>query len=449
MTDRSLSHPAILPRATRARENGTMTSYRMRDRLIRDHTVTVPLDWTAPDDGRTIDVFAREVAHVDRVDAPLLVFLQGGPGGTGPRPMPGGGDWIDEVLKTHRLLLLDQRGTGRSTRVERASIAGMTADDAAAYIRLFRAEQIVADLEHLRRTVFGGVRWQTLGQSYGGFLTLTYLSFHPEALAASYVTGGLTSVDPDPVEVYRRTIPRVEAKTAEFYRRYPEDADTLARIVDILEGSDVRLPSGDRLSARRLQTLGIEFGMKPGFERMHWLLDEAFSRPGVPSDHFLAEVDAATQYWRGPLYALLQEEIYAEGDGATAWAAQRVRDERGGLPATDGPMPFTGEMFFPWMFDEIASLRPFRDAAHALADRVDHPSLYDRTRLARNEVPVAAAMYYDDMYVDFPQAEETARFVPHTHLWVTNEYEHDGLRQDPRIVRALIDRVVAEGGPLA
>ncbi|GAA3656593.1 alpha/beta fold hydrolase [Microbacterium marinilacus] len=430
----------------------TTSSFRMRDRVIRDHTVTVPLDWSAPDPSRSIEVFAREVAHVDRQDAPLLVFLQGGPGGKGPRPMPGG-DWIDEALKTHRLLLLDQRGTGRSTRLEAASIAGMTADEAASYIRLFRAEQIVADLEHLRREVFGGVRWQTLGQSYGGFLTLTYLSSHPDAVSAAYVTGGLTSFEPHVVDVYRRTLPRVAAKTAEFHRRHPQDADVLARVVEVIEGSDVRLPSGDRLTARRLQTIGIEFGTQPGFDRVHWLLDEAFSRPGVLSDHFLAEVDAHTQHWSAPLYALLQEEIYADGDGPTAWAAERVRHELGGFDAADEvaagrPMPFTGEMFFPWMYDEIASLRPFRDAAHALADREDHPRLYDAEQLRRNAVPVAAAMYFDDMYVDFGYAHDTARAMPSTHLWVTNEYEHDGLRQDPRIVRALIDRVVAEGGPL-
>ncbi|GAA1743551.1 alpha/beta fold hydrolase [Microbacterium paludicola] len=426
----------------------TSSSYRMRDRIIRDHTVTVPLDWTAPDDGQTIEVFAREVAHVERQDAPILVFLQGGPGGKGPRPMPGA-DWIDEALKTHRLLLLDQRGTGRSSRVEAASIAGLSAADAAEYIRKFRAEQIIADLEHLRREVFGGVRWQTLGQSYGGFLTLTYLSFRPEAVAAAYVTGGLTSFAPDATDVYRRTLPRVADKTAEFYRRYPQDADVIARVVDVIENSDVRLPSGDRLSARRLQTLGIDFGMKPGFERMHWLFDEAFSSSDRLSDHFLAEVDAHTQYWGGPLYALLQEEIYADGHGATAWAAERVRAELGGFEPSASPMPFTGEMFFPWMYDEIASLRPFRDAAHALAEREDHPALYAADQLRRNEVPIAAAMYFDDMYVDFGYAQQTAREVPNTHLWVTNEYEHDGLRQDTRVVRTLIDRVIAEGGPLA
>jgi len=437
----------------------TSTSYRMRDRLIRDHTVTVPLDANAPDDGRTIEVFAREVAHVDRPDAPLLVFLQGGPGGKGPRPLPGG-DWIEEALRTHRVLLLDQRGTGRSTRVEAASIAGMSAEQAADYVRLFRAEQVIADLEHLRREVFapqapgGRLRWQTLGQSYGGFLTLTYLSFHADAVGAAYVTGGLTSYEPDPVDVYRRTLPRVADKTAEFYRRYPQDADILARLVETVESDVVLLPSGDRLTARRLQTLGAEFGMQPGFDRVHWLLDEAFSARGRISDHFLAEVDALTQHWSGPLYALLQEEIYADGAGATAWAAERVRAELGGLDAAAAvaagePMPFTGEMFFPWMYDEIASLRPFRDAAHALAAREDHPRLYDADALRRNEVPIAAAMYFDDMYVDFGYAHDTARTVPNTHLWVTNEYEHDGLRQDRRVVRALMDRVVAEGGPLS
>lgn len=424
------------------------SSYRMRDRVIRDHTVTVPLDWSAPDEGRTIQVFAREVAHVDRTDAPVLVFLQGGPGGKGPRPMPGG-DWIEEVLHTHRLLLLDQRGTGRSTRVETSSIAVMTAAEGADFLMKFRAEQIIADLEHLRRELFDGIRWETLGQSYGGFLTLTYLSFHPDAVAASYITGGLTSFEPDVTDVYRRTLPRVAAKTAEFYRRYPQDAEIVARVVDVVENQDVRLPSGDRLTARRLQTLGIDFGVGPGFDRVHWMFDEAFTPRGTLSESFLADVDAHTQYWGGPLYALLQEEIYADGPGATAWAADRVRAELGGFEADGSPVPFTGEMFFPWQYDEIASLRPFSDAARALADREAHPRLYDPEQLRRNEVPVAAAMFYDDMYVDFDYAEHTARAMPNTYLWVTNEYEHDGLRQDTRVVRTLLDRVIAEGGPLA
>lgn len=424
--------------------------FSLRGTRVRDITLPVPRDHAAPD-GAQIEVFARELSAPGGQDAPVLVYLQGGPGGKGPRPMPGEG-WVAEALKTHRVLLLDQRGTGRSTPLDARSLAGMAPDAQAARLRTYRAEQIVADAEAIRREIYGGAPWQTLGQSYGGFLTLTYLSFAPNALEAAYVTGGVTSIEPDADAIYRNTLPRTARKTAEFYRRYPWHADTLARLVDRVENDDVRLPSGDRLTARRLQTLGIDFGMKPGMERLLWLLDEPFAPSGHISDTFLDGVDQRTQYWGNPLYALLQEEIYASGDGATRWSAHRMRAELGGFEAADEvaagrPMPFTGEMFFPWHFDEVASLRPFRDAAHALHEREDHPDLYDTGRLSLNDVPVAAAMYHDDMFVPIEFAEQTRDAVPNLHLWITNEFEHDGLRADATIVRRLIDRVVEEGGP--
>ena len=426
----------------------TIHEFSLRGLRVRDITLEVPLNWADPA-GTRIGLFAREVSRPGMQDAPVLLFLQGGPGGKGPRPAPEGG-WIGEALKAHRVLLMDQRGTGRSTPVDRASVAALPGDAAAEYIRNFRAEQIIADAEHIRREVYAGAPWQTLGQSYGGFLTLSYLSSAPEALTACYVTGGITSITPDAREIYRNTLPRTARKTAEFYRRYPQHIETMTSIVDVVENDEVLLPSGDRLSARRLQTLGIDFGMSTGFEGLLWLLDEAVLPSGRLSDAFLAGVDARTQYWGNPLYAILQEEIYASGPGSTGWAAHGVRAELGGFEAdAEGPVPFTGEMFFPWQFDEIASLRPFRDAALALHEREDHPELYDVGRLAKNEVPVAAAMYYDDMFVPIEFAEATRDAVPNMHLWITNEFEHDGLRQDPDIVRTLITRVEQEGGPLA
>jgi len=425
----------------------TIHEFSLRGLRVRDITLEVPLDWADPA-GARIGLFAREVSKPGMQDAPVLLFLQGGPGGKGPRPAPEGG-WIGEAAKTHRVLLMDQRGTGRSTPVDRAAIAGLSGEAAADYIRHFRAEQIIADAEHIRREVYGGAPWQTLGQSYGGFLTLSYLSFAPDALTACYVTGGITSITPDADEIYRNTLPRTARKTAEFYRRYPQHIDTMKTIVDVVENDEVLLPSGDRLSARRLQTLGIDFGMSTGYDNLLWLLDEAVLPSGRLSDAFLAGVDARTQYWGGPLYAILQEEIYASGSGSTRWAAHRVRAELGGFEAdADGPVPFTGEMFFPWQFDEIASLRPFRDAVLALHEREDHPELYDLGRLAKNEVPVAAAMYHDDMFVPIEFAEATRDAVPNMHLWITNEFEHDGLRQEPQIVRRLMTRVGQEGGPL-
>ncbi|MEU4575520.1 MULTISPECIES: alpha/beta fold hydrolase [Nonomuraea] len=416
-------------------------TYTIPGMRVRDHEVAVPLDWSAPDRG-TITVFARELADPvrDREDLPCLLYLQGGPGGKGPRPTSRDG-WLGHALRTHRVILLDQRGTGRSSRIDGRLMSGLTAEEGAARLALFRADSIVADAEHLRTTVFGGRRWSTLGQSYGGFLTLTYLSRAPEGLSACYVAGGLPALEPDAAEVYRRTYPRVAAKNAAFYRRYPHHAETAARLADRLAEGDVRLPDGDTLTVRRLQSLGLDFGMKPGFERMHWLLDEA---AGLP-ETFLHQVLARSSYADNPLFAALQESIYGHGPGATAWAAEAERARRPEFAETARPLLFTGEMIYPWMFEEIRALRPFRGAVELLAGRADWPPLYDLDRLAANEVPLAAAVYFDDMYVDSGLQLDTASRVGNARAWVTNEYEHDGIG-DERVFVRLTELVAEQGG---
>ncbi|UBU09554.1 alpha/beta fold hydrolase [Nonomuraea gerenzanensis] len=419
-------------------------TYTIPGMRVRDHVERVPLDWSDP--GASITVFARELVDParDGEDLPCLLYLQGGPGGKGPRPV-GTSGWLGRALETYRVILLDQRGTGRSSRIDGRVMGALGAKEGADHLARFRADSIVADAEHLRKTVFGGRRWSTLGQSYGGFLTLTYLSNAPEGLSACYVAGGLPSLDPDAEEVYRRTYPRVAAKNAEFYRRYPHHAETTARLADRLAEGDLLLPDGDPLTVRRLQSLGIDFGMKPGYERMHWLLDEA--RPddggGLP-ETFLHQVLARSSYADNPLFAALQESIYGHGAGATAWAAQRERARHPAFAEDARPLLFTGEMIYPWMFEEIRALRPFRGAVELLAGRGDWPPLYDLDRLAANEVPVAAAVYFDDMYVDSGLQLDTASRVGNTQAWVTNEYEHDGIGEER--VFARLTRLVRDLG---
>ena len=54
----------------------------------------------------------------------------------------------------------------------------------------------------MRRELVGaGAKWTVLGQSFGGFCLLTYLSTHPEALKAGLFTGGLPPVGRTPDEV--------------------------------------------------------------------------------------------------------------------------------------------------------------------------------------------------------------------------------------------------------
>ncbi|MCY1143276.1 alpha/beta fold hydrolase [Actinoplanes sp. Pm04-4] len=392
-----------------------------------DHTVSVPLDHRDPG-GETIEVFAREVVAADKQvdDLPWLVFLQGGPGGSSPRPLRAEG-WIARAVKSHRVLLLDQRGTGRSTPLTARAADGRSAKELADYVRLFRADSIVADAEILRARLAGGAPWDSLGQSYGGFVTMTYLSQAPSGLRRCYVTGGLPGLTASADEVYARTYPRVADKNASYYRQFPDDVAAVRHIADHLAANDVRLPDGDRLTVERFRFLGSAFGMSYGYAHLHWILDEAWHGDQL-SATFLYEVMALTAFVDKPLYAL-QEYCYGlPGGGATGWAAERAMAQRPEFAAGADPLLFTGEMMYPWMFSQIAALRPFAEAAELLASADDWPALYDLDRLAANEVPVVAAVYADDMYVDMGLSLETAAAVGNVRTWITNEYEHDGLR---------------------
>jgi pimeloyl-ACP methyl ester carboxylesterase len=414
--------------------------YRIPGLQLTDHVLDVPLDHTDPN-GRTIQVFAREVASVDHADQdlPWLVFLQGGPGSPSPRPIRADG-WLGRAVQTYRVLLLDQRGTGRSTPLSARAVRDLAPAELAAYLRHFRADSIVADAELLRARLLGEQRWATLGQSYGGFVTLTYLSQAPHGLSTCLVAGGVPGVRATADDVYARTYPRVAAKNAEFYRRYPDDVAVVRRIADHLDATDVRLPDGDRLTARRLRLLGNAFGMSDGYERVHWLLEEALvhvEHGDELPDGFRHHVMAATGFVDTPLFALQEYTYGGQGSGPTAWAAHRAMDRHPEFGADATPLLFTGEMMYPWMFQEIAALRPFAGAADLLAAADDWPPLYDPDRLAANDVPLIAAVYFDDMFVDSALQLETLSSVGNARAWVTNEYEHDGLRTGDVLARLL------------
>jgi hypothetical protein len=93
------------------------------------------------------------------------------------------------------------------------------------------------------------------------------------------------------------------------------------------------------------------------------------------------------------------------------------------------------------MWEDMAALRSHRDAAHILADH-PWPRLYDADVLAHNDVPVAATIYTNDLYVERAFAEETAAAIRGLRPWITNEFEHNGLRADgERVLGRLIDLV--------
>ncbi|MFR7751325.1 MAG: alpha/beta fold hydrolase, partial [Collinsella sp.] len=133
-------------RNERKTHNALITSYHVPGLYVEDHSIDVPLDWRglepmllavgstmrrgampAPIAGapESIKLFYRVVCAPDRIndDLPLLLFLQGGPGGESPRPLsPTSDGWIEEAVKHFRVVLPDQRGTGRSSCVDGRTI---------------------------------------------------------------------------------------------------------------------------------------------------------------------------------------------------------------------------------------------------------------------------------------------------------------------------------------
>lgn len=72
------------------------------------------------------------------------------------------------------------------------------------------------------------------------------------------------------------------------------------------------------------------------------------------------------------------------------------------------------------MFDDYPELKDLKDAAQLLAEYDRWDTLYDEPRLETNTVPVFAAGYIEDMYVDYDLARETARIVKGIKTFETN-----------------------------
>jgi pimeloyl-ACP methyl ester carboxylesterase len=421
----------------------TLATARHHGMDLTDYEFTVPLDHRQPS-GESLAIFARAVRNSEKPTEtrPWLVYLQGGPGYPGPRPLAKSG-WLKRALDDHHVLLLDSRGNGRSSVVLPQTLARRGSARAQAdYLKHFRADSIVRDAELIRRQLVGADEpWSVLGQSYGGFCAVHYLSAHPQGLREVFITGGLPPLAGSADDYYRHTYPEVARKTRNFFARYPGDAALCNRIMEHVHRHEVALPTGGRLTVRRFQQLGFMLGMDDGMENLHYLLESAFCT-GTGGDElslpFLRALENSQTFETNPIFAVLHEMCYTQG-AASRWSAERVRGE---FPETNWapgrPPSFTGEMIYPWMFDDYPGLRPLRDVAELLAHDDAWPVLYDAAQLARNTVPGAAAIYAEDMYVPRALSEQTAAAIAGLKVWLTNEFEHNGLRSSDRVFERLL-----------
>jgi pimeloyl-ACP methyl ester carboxylesterase len=400
----------------------------MNDLTIDEHTLTVPLVWSDPSDTRTIDIFARVVSREGGEALPYLVFLQGGPGHEAPRPFHSSPSpaWLDEALAHYRVVMLDQRGTGLSSPVGDADLGRGTAA-IAEHLTHLRADAIVRDCEAMREHL-GADRWSVLGQSFGGFTTLAYLSTDSASLDEVFITGGLSTVTRSADEVYAVCYDKMRSASENYYRRFPDHRDVMRRLVDHADAGDIVLPDGEVVSASRLRSVGSALGTDDGWQTVWSLLERDPS-----SNAFRYDLMHAMPFGgRNPLYFAFHESSYASGQ-ATRWSAERVEPD----DFRDDVTLFTGEHIRSEWTETVPAFQPWREVALELAE-FEWPTIYDAEAIAASGATGAAAIYVNDIYVPLEFSLETARLLPGVHTWVTSEHEHNGLRSGPVLSR-LID----------
>lgn len=441
--------------ATELNPNGQET-YTIKEGLrVIERFFRVPLDYSNPS-GEKIMVFTRQTIPISKARTseeqeklPIVVYLQGGPGQEVALQRNSGYS-AEFYQEGYQILWLDQRGTGLSTPLTPDTLPEhiKTDEEIASYLKHFRQDNIVRDCEAIRQVVLGHKekhedrKWTLLGQSFGGFCIMTYLSFFSEGLKEVFIAGGLGPLVNDPDAVYAAIIPRIIKRNEIYYAKYPKDVKRVRDIVAYLEHNQVVLPNGGHLTPSRWQQLGIDFGMSGGIDRVHQLVFrasqelETIGKIGYKTLQLIQQVQG---FDGNPLYAILHEAIYCQGR-ASRWSAERTISQHApfswslvkGL-GDDEPLLFTGEMIFSEMFNDYANLRPWKKAADLLAQEIWGP-LYDLEKLARNGVPVSAVTYFDDMYVDFGFAQDTASKIKGTEQYITNQLFHDGIRDDAKDV---------------
>uniref|UniRef100_A0A0L0NPZ0 AB hydrolase-1 domain-containing protein n=1 Tax=Candidozyma auris TaxID=498019 RepID=A0A0L0NPZ0_CANAR len=453
-----------------------MGSYKLIDTFVNDDIINQRISLSVPLDHRhkkseKITIVANITQKYEKKlhhdaskvtfprDSKPIAYIQGGPGFSCTVPLSNSG--LTKVLldNGYQIIFYDQRGTGLSTPLETKQLLDFgTVDEAVEYLTRFRADSIVEDLEHIRSELFGKQKWLIMGQSFGGFCCFTYLSFHQESLESVFVTGGVPPVGYIADDVYSQTYKRTAERNVHFYAKYPQDKIRVKEILGYLRKNEVILPDGGRLSVERFQQLGLNFGGSGGTDSLHQVVVEfswALESIGHPTYAVLSKIQLMSRFDTNILYALFQECIYADGKGkATDWAADRLRYADGNeqfvlndeLLRSEKPVYFTGEMVYKSMFDDYAQLRPLKEIAMALHSYSDWTPLYDPSgfrTLTWEKVPVVAATYYYDQYVDFDltMRVKTNLFNGNGNLrqYITSEFFHNGLGANPeKVVGSLL-----------
>lgn len=248
-------------------------------------TLTVPENPDEPN-GPSVELFVARIPSSSATPRPdPLVLINGGPGGSSVDLYLQARGAFDSARRDRDLILLDQRGTGRSAAGFSCHVpedlaletAGSEAlerfvDDCLASLdhdpRFYTTSVAVRDLERLRAAL-GVAQWNLYGVSYGTRVAQHYLRRFPEATRAAVLDGVVPpdlALGPDVAREAQRALDRIFERCAsdhgcdEHFPNLPARFDALLARLEAeplrnVPGIPVPVPAADG-SPRP----GFEFG---------------------------------------------------------------------------------------------------------------------------------------------------------------------------------------------
>jgi len=247
-------------------------------------------------------------ARIAKPRSDLVVYLAGGPGQSATESFLQYSPGFQYLLKSRNVLLVDQRGTGGSNRLN-CPLANEDLEDEAPELRLrdlaqrcrdalvsradlryYTTLDAIRDLETLRHAL-GEPQYDLVGASYGTRVALTYLQRHPDSLR-SVILDGVVPQDVALGQDHARNLDDGLAKifaacqnNVECAARFGDPAATLRALRDRLRGQPLHVALPDpRSNAQRDETLSAVglagvvrlFSYQPEFAALlPLLIDEA------------------------------------------------------------------------------------------------------------------------------------------------------------------------------
>lgn len=329
--------------------------------------------------------------------------------------------WMPEALKFYRVFLLDERGTGRSTRIDSNTPELLKPE----YLSLLRPPDIVRDAEAIRR-VAGIDKWDAFGNSFGGLCVASYLSYFPESIGHAFITGSGIPLEFDPDEFHRITFKLLIERQNLLFDTIPNLGERIQEVSEYLAKNQVVMPTGERLTPERFKMIGVLLGEEGDFERIAQLLEAPFTSvlgtKRIRTD-FLWELNSVISLEKTPLWAVIQETMLAKPGTSSNWSAERVKE-------TMQSLRLFGNHFYQWHFSQDPALIPFKNAVDSLASFTGYEPITIPNVLIENEVPSIALFYEHDLFMPPQWFLPPTEKVPNVRTLMDSEHLHDGIYTD-------------------